>query len=151
MHHTWMNVSCCPFWCRLFESVSWGFLSPEWFPYIHLMNYPFYFLKSDLAGANFFFFILKLMNALWSRVLLSLLVLLVSLHTPGFCSMCSGQLPLYFFPTAAIASIFHYTASGRKNCFLINIWAENGFSVEQNYQSSTRLVYIMACYFLSPF
>jgi hypothetical protein len=55
-----------------------------------------------------------------------------------------------FFPTAAIASIFYSTAFFRKNHFLISIWMENGFSVEQIVKAILDL-FIMACYFLSLF
>lgn len=101
-----------------------------------------------LARVNFFY--VRLMPPLWYRSLLSVLVLQLCFLSPRsvptlvFCSVVFCVLwpaASVFFPTEATASIFHSNAFGRKTHFLITIWVENGFSVEQNYQNCTRFAY----------
>ena len=101
-----------------------------------------------LARVNLFY--ARLMPPLWYRSFLSVFVLQLcflspcSVPTLVFCSLVFCVLwpaASGLFPTEAIASIFHSIAFGRKNHFLITIWVENGFSVEQNYQSCTRFAY----------
>lgn len=125
---------------------TWVFLLAPSVP-LHLSNTVSLYIPK-LARVKFFY--ARLMPPLWYRSLLSVFVQQLCFLSP--CSVptlvfCSAVFCVLWpaasglFPTEAIASIFHSIAFGRKNHFLITIWVENGFSVEQNYQSCTRFAY----------
>ena len=57
------------------------------------------------------------------------------------CILCPLASCLCVLSYWSHCKLFHSNAFGRKTHFLITIWVENGFSVEQNYQNCTRFAY----------